>query len=286
MSEVQIPLSEQESFKSFEEAYHSVQGTRTSMVMKFKSYTGPSYGIDDLFSVADEAIVKAWNDWDPSMSKFNTYVQNHIQWGIWNFLNAMNSTFKTNAVTTYELTQEGDSYKEIKERGLTKSKEFNDLHELDGSEQAKDRFNRDLFNEYVRFETSKRRPFKLATASNFQTQDADDFDIMETAVGTPFAEKSWIEDLNMTEAEVELEITKLDRDKRRVAEALLNGETISDLAKEFGVSKIAFMQMFAPETSGTRGKAKISRKQARLAHAKKQRALKLAQINEKSANEA
>jgi len=286
MSEAQISLSERESFKSFEEAYQSVQGTRTSMVMKFKTYTGPGYGIDDLFSVADEAIVKAWNDWDPTMSKFNTYVQNHIQWGIWNFLNTMNSTFKTNAVTTYELTQEGDSYKEIKDRGLTKSKEFNELNELDGSDEAKKRFNRDLFNEYVRFETSKRRPFKLATVSNFQTQDAEDFDILETAVGTPFAEQSWIEDLDMTEAEVELEMTKLDADKRRVVEALLNGETISDLAKEFGVSKIDFMQQFAPDSSSTRGKAKLSRKRARLAHAKKQRALKLAQLNEKTTEEA
>ena len=285
MPTVSQPLN-QESFKSFDEAYQSVQGTRTSMVMKFKSYTGPGYSIDDLFSVADEAIIKAWKTWDPTLSKFNTYVQNHIQWGIWHFLNAMNSTFKTNAVTTYELTQENESYKELKERGLTKSEVFNELHKLNGSDESKMRFNRDLFNEYIRFETSKRRPFKLMTASNFKTEDADDFDIMESATGTPFAEQSWIEDLEMTEVELELEITKLDTDKRRVAEALLNGATISDLAKEFGVSKINFMQKFAPGTSSTRGKAKLSRKQARLAHAKKQRALRFAQLNEKTAEEA
>jgi len=257
---------EKGNFKSFDEAYKAVQGTRTMLVMKFKPFLETGFGIDDLFSVADEGIFRAWKEWKPEESKFNTFAFNHMSWALNDHMNDMNSRFKINAITTYELTREGESFKEVKAVGKTKNAEFNAENNLDGSEESKMRINRDIFNSYVAFQTSIRRPYYVINAGAFASDDSEDFDIMDTASecsingDTTFS----CDDFSMSIDDMESEMETLDNDKKRVAQMIIAGVSVNEMAKEFGITKNRFMQKFAPESSGTKGKAKMAKEQQKL----------------------
>ena len=265
---------------SFEEANKTVQGTRTMLVMKFKPFLESAFTIEDLFAVADEGIVRAYNDWDPSQSKFNTFAYNHMSWALNDFMNDMNSRFKVNSITTYELTREGQSFKEVKAAGKTANEDFNksysETFDLDGSESAKARINRDVFNAYVAFETAIRRPFYMVNDSQFQSDGSEDFNIMDTAEECNKSDNEFEWDsFSMPKDEMEEAMAMLDDDKRKVAQMILDGADVSEMAKEFGLSQNQFMQKFAGESSGTKGKAKSKRaNQKTLDFLAKQRAKK------------
>jgi len=257
---------EKGNFKTFDEAYKSIQGTRTMLVMKFKTFLETGYGIDDLFSVADEGIFRAWKEWKPEESKFNTFAYNHMSWALNDHMNDMNSRFKINAITTYELTREGESFKEVKAAGKTKSDEFNAENELDGSDESKMKIHRDIFNSYVAFQTSIRRPYYVINAGAFASDDTEDFDIMDTAEACTINGDTTFtyDDFSMSTDEMESEIQSLDDDKKKVAQMIIAGVSVNDMAKEFGVTKNRFMQRFAPESSGTKGKAKLAREKQKM----------------------
>ena len=268
----------------FEEARNSVLGTRTMLVMKFKPLLEEAFTVDDLFAVADEGIVRAYKDWDPTRSKFNTFAYNHMSWAINDFMNAVNSRFKINGLTTYELTREGQSFKEVKEAGKTANEDFNksysDSFDLDGSDEAKARINRDVYNAYIAFESSIRRPFYVINESSFQSDDSEDFNILDTAEACEdYGQNFEWDSFSMPKDEMEDAMAALDEDKRKVAQMILDGANVSEMAKEFRLSQNQFMQKFAGESSGSKGKAKSKRtNQETLDFLAKQRAKKAAMM--------
>jgi len=249
---------------TFEEANKAVQGTRTMLVMKFKPFLEASFGIEDLFAAADEGIARAFKEWEPEQSKFNTFAHNHMTWAINDYLNEMNSVFKFNAITTYELTREGESFKEVKEIGKTKDKEFNltyfEEFQLDGTDYAKARITRDVFNKYVTYQTQKRRPWcsAMTNVSQFVGDGSEDFDILDTSDvcdtynSTDF---EW-DSFSIPKDEMEQEMELLSEDKKQIAQFIIDGVSVSDMAKHFKLTQNAFMQKFAPESGGKRGKVK------------------------------
>jgi len=251
-------------FDTFEEAYKSVAGTRVSIVNKYIPFIETGFDKTDLFAVADEAILKAWKDWKPNESKFNTYVYNRITWSLQDFLNEMNQRFKINSCTVYELTQEGETFKHIKEQGLTTNTVFNELHELNGDSSKIDR---KLYNAYVNFQTSLRRPYTVITASQFSSADSEDFDILDHSQDTE--ERSLLDctfefdGFAMDRIEMEDELQKLDGDRKRIAELILEGLTISEIANEMDISKIQLLQKFAGETSNEKSKRNTSKRSKR-----------------------
>lgn len=250
---------EKGNFKSFEEAQATVQGTRTMLVMKFKPFLETGFGINDLFAVADEGIYRAWKEWNPDVSKYNSFAYNHMNWALNDFMNEMNSRFKVNAITTYELTREGESFKEIKAVGKTKNEDFNtsycEDYILDGSDEAKSRINRDVFNAYVAFETAIRRPFYMISASQFQSDETEDFDIIDSAVDTTDSNEFNWEGFSIPRVEMEETMTHLEEDKKRVAQMILENVSVGDMAKEFGLTQVQFMQRFAGENPTMKNKS-------------------------------
>jgi len=214
-------------FNSFEEALQSVEGTKINCVNKFKPYIEASFSYEDLMNEAELAIWKAWLEWDPNQSKFNTLVYNQINWTLSNFLVKMNSKFRTNYHTTYELKYYGqETYETIKEAGKTKNEEFNKLFELDGSEQSKKRITKELFHQYIYFLSEGSSAF--VNASSFQGEE-EGFDIFETVQSN----------IPRVEDEVifEEKLNNLPEFNRKVALLLMEGYTLTEVAREMKMTK-------------------------------------------------
>lgn len=226
-----------ETFKTFEEARQSVQGTKYMIVNKYKKFLDSSLGMEDLVSEADIGIWEAFKTWDPEQSKFNTHAHNWIEWKIKDALNDMNSRFKVNGITNYELSREAETYKEIKAVGKTQDEWFNTENDLDGSEEAKKRFNRDLFNQYIAYQSANRRPIYMINESQFTSPDAEDFNIFDT-IGN-------IDDHE--EFEMRSDLKALSPIKRQIAEMLLDGADIAEVAKKVKMSKVTLLKTFAPK---------------------------------------
>lgn len=223
-------------FNSFEEARQSVQGTKYKVANVYKKFIGSGIDMEDLLAAADIGIWEAYKTWDPEKAAFNTHAHNHIEFKIKDELNEMNHMFRVNQLTTYDLSTQNESYKTIKERGLTLNAEFNAEHGLDGSDEAKRKVNRDLFNHYVTWNSSLKNPVFMLNESSFTSSENEDFNIFET-VG--------VHD-NHDRIDMEIDIDKLAPTERMIAKMLLEGSDISEVAKKLKTSKVALLKKYAP----------------------------------------
>ena len=225
---------EQINGMTYEQAAEMVQGTKFKAVSKFKQFLNTEFGYEDMISEIDIAIFKAWKEWKPEESKFNTYVTNRINWGMYRALETYNSTFKMNAMTKNDLKAAGETFETIKVAGKTKDPEFNKEHGLD---QGKP-FTKDLWNKYVYSVTAKTFGVKMLTQSQFANDDAEGFDIIDVAAQDD-AEAHF-------DMMVEHDITKLDPEKQKIASLLVDGYDIGEVAKEIKISKVKLLQKYAP----------------------------------------
>lgn len=226
-----------ETFNTFEEARTSVQGTKYMIVNKYKKFLDASLGMEDLIAEADIGIWEAFKSWDPEQSKFNTHAHNWIEWKVKDALNDMNSRFKVNGITNYELSRESESYKDIKAAGKTNDEWFNVENDLDGSEDAKKRFNREMFNHYVAYQSANRRPIYMINESQFGSDEIENFSIFDQIGDVDDHE----------EFEMRHDLKSLSPIKRQIAEMLLNGADIAEVAKKVKMSKVALLKTFAPK---------------------------------------
>jgi DNA-directed RNA polymerase specialized sigma24 family protein len=81
----------------FTTAYNQVQGTKYILINKYKSMIGVDISFQDLESVADIGIWKAFQNFDESKAKWNTHAYNMIRFAILDEINLMHKSAKTNA---------------------------------------------------------------------------------------------------------------------------------------------------------------------------------------------
>ena len=217
---------------TYEMAQTQVQGTKYRALNKFKQFATPSFTYEDLDSEADIAIMKAWQSWDPAVSKFNTYATNMINWMLYRALDTYNDVFKRNVMVKNDLKARGETYATLKKRKITKNKEFNKEHGLDGVKE----FTREIFNRYVYTVSSNTFGPLVKNISDFTTTD-DEFDILDRAdIEAPDSFESF---------EMEHDSVKLGKTEKVIYEMLMDGQDVGTIAKSLKMSKKALMKKFA-----------------------------------------
>lgn len=219
---------------TYEMAQTQVQGTKYKALNKFKQFVTPSFTYEDMDSEADIAIMKAWQSWNPAESKFNTYATNMINWMLYRALDTYNDVFKRNVMVKNDLKARGETYATLKKRKITKNKEFNALHGLDGTKE----FTRELFNKYVYTVSSKTFGPLVKNVSDYQGgQDEEDFDILEKS--------ETVAPDSFETFEMEHDSAKLGKTEKVIYEMLMDGQDIGTIAKTLKMSKHALMKKFA-----------------------------------------
>lgn len=219
---------------TYEMAQTQVQGTKYRALNKFKQFATPSFTYEDLDSEADIAIMKAWQSWDPAESKFNTYATNMINWMLYRALDTYNDVFKRNVMVKNDLKARGETYATLKKRKITKNKEFNAKHGLDGTKE----FTRELFNQYVYETSSKTFGPLIKNASDYHgAMGEEEFDILEKS--------ETVAPDSFETFEMEHDSAKLGKTEKVIYEMLMDGQDIGTIAKSLKMSKQALMKKFA-----------------------------------------
>ena len=207
------------------EAYQSVEGMKHKIANKYRVFCNSSVSYDDIIGAANIGLAWAYRDWDSKTAKFTTFSHNRIERQIDLYLCEMLPKYKNNVDAKNWLRRKNDeSYKQLVDRKVTKDDEFNTLHALDGDKV----FTKEHYNLYTQ-KTANRlfndgQHLVISTASAFQGGDNQNFDIFDTAT---------TEDLE----DSHLDINDLDNIQREIAELIMDGYKISEIAKKFGVSK-------------------------------------------------
>lgn len=218
---------------TFEMAQTEVQGTKFKAINRFKQFTTTDFDYDDLVSEVDMAIIKAWKDWNPEESKFNTYVTNMINWMIYRALENFNEVFKMNRRTKMNLNNRGESFKTLSKKRITADKEFNETHGLDG----KTPFTRELFNTYVYHVTSSVYGVHVKSQSSFTTAEGDALEIMDMQ-SDDSAEHE------IAEIEFDMDLSKVDPTIKKVYTLISEGHTIKDALKKSGTTKARLKSLY------------------------------------------
>ena len=241
---------------TYEEAAASVQGSKFKALQKFKSFTTPDFGVEDIESELDMILFAAWKEWDPTQSKFNTYVTNRFNWAMYRVLETINPTFKMNAMTRNDLKSGGETFEILSKKKVTKDKEFNLLYELDG----KKAFTRDIWNQYIYKTSTKTFGVSMINQSQFTSSEDSEFDIMDIA-GAETDEQAHFDMM------VEHDFDNLDETRKLIVNMLNSGSDIKEVAKTVGMSATKLLQTYAPNENSNK-KAVLSGK-ARAARANK-----------------
>jgi hypothetical protein len=118
----------------------------------------------------------------------------------------------------------------------------------------------------------------VSPTSNFTSQDGDEFDITEmspeVAEASAKSNEYKYDGFEMDSAEFEDTLSKLEGDKKKIAEMLISGMTIGEIAKEYKMPKAKFLRVFGGESTGTKGKAKQAKEKAKMEFLAKQKAKK------------
>jgi len=211
---------------TFEMAQAKVQGTKFKALNKFKVYATVEFDIEDMVTEIDMAIIKAWREWKPEESLFNTYVTNMINWMLFRALENHNDVFKMNRRTKMNLNNRGETFKTLSKKKLTADPEFNEKHGLDGEEE----FTRDHFNAYVYHVTSKVNGVNVKNQSEFNNSDGDALDILEMQADETVENE-------MAELEFGMELSESDEAIKKVYELISKGYTIKDALKYAGTTR-------------------------------------------------
>lgn len=218
---------------TFEMAQTKVNGTKYRAINKFKQFVTPDFGYDDMVSEADMAILKAWREWDPSKTLFNTHATNMITWMMYRALENHNPVFRMNRKTKMNLNNRGESFKTLYVKKVTADAEFNCEHDLDGEKE----FTRDLFNAYVYYVSSKTFGVSVKNQSEFNNPNCDVYNIMDTVV-----DESATEAMNRVEFDTDLD--KMDESFKKVYQMVADGYTIKDALKEAGTSRARLRTLY------------------------------------------
>lgn len=234
---------------TFEMAQAKVQGTKFKALNKFKKFATVEFDVEDMVTEIDMAIIKAWREWKPEESLFNTFVTNMINWMMYRALENHNDVFKMNRRTKMNLNNRGETFKTLSKKKLTADPEFNEKHGLDGEVE----FTREHFNAYVYHVTSKVNGVNVRNQSEFNNSDGDALDILEMQ-----ADES--NDVEMNEWEFNLEMADSDGAIKRVYDLIGEGYTIKDALKKAGTTRARLKTLIKKDPNLKKYAQKIAEK--------------------------
>lgn len=215
---------------TFEMAQTMVNGTKYKTFHQFKKYAIPSFGEDDIKSIIDEAIFKAWKEWDPEKSKFNTYATNMITWLLNRARDTHHPYFRTKFKTKNNLNAQGESFTQLKNTKVTKSEEFNQAYNLNGENEI----TKDIYEKYVTFKAEEfYGVINIINQCELINNDEDNREITDTNNDTIVEEG--ISDIEMVE--MIKDTNNLSNTKKIIAGMLIDGHGIDVIAKKMGISK-------------------------------------------------
>ena len=219
---------------SLEEAYKSVEGMKHKIANKYKVFCNSSVAYDDLISAANIGLAWAYRDWDAETAKFTTFSHNRMERQIDLYLCEMLPRYKNNVDAKNWLRRKNDeSYKQLIDRGLTKDETFNELHGLDGEKP----FTKEHYNLYTQKVANNLfndgQHLVITTASGFQNGDNEDFNIFD----------SLNDDADNIDNEEDVDLSGLDNNQAQIATLIMDGYSISEIAKKFGVTKAKLVKL-------------------------------------------
>jgi DNA-directed RNA polymerase specialized sigma subunit len=218
---------------SMEEAYKSVEGMKHKIANKYKVFCNASVSYEDLISAANIGLAWAYRDWDSKTAKFTTFSHNRMERQIDLYLCEMLPKYKNNVDAKNWLRRKNDeSFKQLMERGITKDETFNNEHGLDGEKP----FTKEHYNLYTQKVANSLfnngNNLVITSASGFQNGDNEDFNIFDAL---SMEEEEKVEDT--------YDITELDDIQKEIASMIMEGFSISEIAKKFGVTKAKLVKM-------------------------------------------
>jgi len=223
---------------TIEEAYKSVEGMKHKIANKYRVFCNSSVSYEDLIGAANIGLAWAYRDWDANTARFTTFSHNRIERQIDLFLCEMLPRYKNNTDAKNWLRRKNDeSFKQLIARGITKDNEFNELHSLDGEKE----FTKEHYNLYTQkianILFNDGRPLVITTASGFQSSDNEDFDIFSLLN----------DDDKVVTEEDGFDVSDLVGFKKEIAQKIIDGRTIAELAKEYKVTKTKLISMVGVE---------------------------------------
>ncbi len=221
---------------TMEEAYKSVEGMKYKIANKYKVFCNSSVSYDDLIGAANIGLAWAYRDWDANTAKFTTFSHNRIERQIDLYLCEMLPKYKNNVDAKNWLRRKNDeSYKQLIERGVTKDETFNELHKLDGEKD----FTKEHYNLYTQKTANilynDGQHLIITTASGFQNGDNQDFDIFNSLNNDDDNVESVLEE--------EFDSDDLEGDQKKIVELIMDGFSIAEIAKQFGMSKAKLVKL-------------------------------------------
>ncbi len=221
---------------TMQEAYQSVEGMKHKIANKYRVFCNSSVSYDDIIGAANIGLAWAYRDWDSNTAKFTTFSHNRIERQIDLYLCEMLPKYKNNVDAKNWLRRKNDeSYKDLLERKVTKDEAFNELHALDGEKV----FTKEHYNLYTQKTANilfnDGQHLVISTASAFQGGDNENFDIFDTTT---------TEDL----VDSHLDINDLDDVQRGIAELIMEGYKLGEIAKKYGISKAKLVSLAGVES--------------------------------------
>jgi hypothetical protein len=143
--------------------------------------------------------------------------------------------YKNNVDAKNWLRRKNDeSFKQLTERGVTKDEEFNTLHGLDGEKP----FTKEHYNLYTQKIANSLfnngHNLVITSASGFQNGDNEDFNIFDALSKESEIDDKW---------EAELDVNDLEDTQAEIAAMIMDGFSISEIAKKFGVTKAKLVKL-------------------------------------------
>lgn len=217
---------------SMEDAFKSVEGMKYKIANKYKVFCNSSVSYEDLISAANIGLAWAYRDWDSKTAKFTTFSHNRMERQIDLYLCDMLPKYKNNVDAKNWLRRKNDeSFADLLERKLTKDTDFNEKYELDGQKT----FTKELYNLYTQKKANELfndgNNLVITTASGFKNSDNEDFNIFDV--------------LNEPEENSEdtFDLDDVKGTPKKIASMIMDGYSISEIAKHFGVSKAKLIKM-------------------------------------------
>lgn len=217
---------------SMADAFKSVEGMKYKIANKYKVFCNSSVSYEDLISAANIGLAWAYRDWDANTAKFTTFSHNRMERQIDLYLCDMLPRYKNNVDAKNWLRRKNDeSFADLMDRKITKDPEFNEKYELDGAKT----FTKELYNLYTQKKANELfnhgNNLIITTASGFKNSDNEDFNIFDV--------------LNDPEenAEEDFDLDEIKGTPKEIAGMIMEGYSITEIAKHFGVSKSKLIKM-------------------------------------------
>ncbi len=221
---------------SMEEAFKSVEGMKYKIANKYKVFCNSTVSYEDLISAANIGLAWAYRDWDANTAKFTTFSHNRMERQIDLYLCEMLPKYKNNVDAKNWLRRKNnESFQSLTEVGYTKDEEFNEIHGLDG-EKA---FTKEHYNLYTQKVANQLfnngNDLVITSASGFTSDENEDFDIFDTLTDQYYETES--------NSEKDYDLDSLDPKQAAIASMIMEGYTITEIARKFGVTKSKLIKM-------------------------------------------